>query len=151
MENSAEINEHIRETRQALGDNLHALEGKFKEAANWRVQFERHPGALLGVAFGAGLLLAAVRGSPPKVHSTDRVKSPNQASQSANRVWTDVKSAVGNAVSAQLYAVLGEIVPALIDRRPGRSPGRQQAHNGNGHDASRYTNSASPGAGPNTQ
>ncbi len=151
MENSADINEHIRETRQALGDNLQALEGKVKEVANWRVQFERHPGALLGVAFGAGLLLGAVRGSPPKAHLRDRVRSPGQASQSVNRVWTDVKSAVGSAVSAQIYAVLGEIVPALINRGPGRSRGSEQpARNGNGHDPSRYSNSPGPGAGPDT-
>ena len=148
MENSGEISEHIRETRQALGDNLHAFEGKVKEVANWRVQFERHPGALLGFAFGAGLLLAAVRSSPAKVHLNDDAKSASEASQSGSRVWADVKSAVGSAVSAQIYAVLGEVVPALIDRRPLRSQGREpQVRNRNGHDTSRYTNPASADAG----
>lgn len=55
-----QIEKHIDATRNQLGNNLNELEGKLREAMDWRVQFEARPLPLLGVAFGAGLFLAAM-------------------------------------------------------------------------------------------
>ena len=55
-----QIEKHIDATRNQLGDNLNELEGKLREVVDWRVQFDAHPLPLIGLAFGAGLLLASM-------------------------------------------------------------------------------------------
>jgi len=55
-----QIEKHIDATRGQLGDNLNELEGKLREVVDWRVQFDAHPLPLLGLALGAGLLLASM-------------------------------------------------------------------------------------------
>ena len=53
-----QIEHHIRSTRRELGDNLQELEGRIKDATNWRVQFARHPLAFLGGALAIGALIS---------------------------------------------------------------------------------------------
>lgn len=53
-----QIENHIRETRHELGDNLRELEVRVKAAADWRNYFRRNPLAILGAAFVIGVALA---------------------------------------------------------------------------------------------
>jgi hypothetical protein len=57
-----QIEAHIEDTRKDLGANLQELEVKVKSAADWRHQFRRNPMAMLGAAFGGGVLLALLAG-----------------------------------------------------------------------------------------
>jgi hypothetical protein len=52
------IRHHIEEQRERLGENLEFLEHRVKTAADWRTWLARKPLAILGAAFGGGLLLA---------------------------------------------------------------------------------------------
>jgi hypothetical protein len=54
-----EIVDRIDRQRNRLTDNLRELETRFQDATDWRIQYERHPWAMLGIVFGGGLLLGA--------------------------------------------------------------------------------------------
>lgn len=62
-ETKSEIAAHIEETRSDLGSNLQELEQKVKAAVDWKQQFQQHSGTMLSVAFGGGLVIAAMFGS----------------------------------------------------------------------------------------
>jgi ElaB/YqjD/DUF883 family membrane-anchored ribosome-binding protein len=55
-----QIERHIDVTRSQLGENLNELETQLRNVVDWRVQFDARPWPLLGVAFGAGLLLSSM-------------------------------------------------------------------------------------------
>ncbi len=66
-----QIATHIRDTRDDLSANLSELEDKVKSVTDWRQQYQKHPGAFLAVAAGAGF----VAGTPDawtRVHSGSR-------------------------------------------------------------------------------
>lgn len=52
----------IERTREDLKSNFEELETRVKDAADWRSQFRKHPGAMIGVALAGGALLAAMLG-----------------------------------------------------------------------------------------
>jgi len=57
-ETPSQIAEEIERTRAELGSNFQELGQKVKSATDWRRQFQNSPFFLMGLAFGAGLLLA---------------------------------------------------------------------------------------------
>jgi hypothetical protein len=59
-----QIERQIAETRSELSDNFSELQDKVKSAVDWRTQFREHPGTLLAVAFGGGVVLSALLPSP---------------------------------------------------------------------------------------
>jgi hypothetical protein len=59
-ETASQIENHIEETREDLGSNLHELEERVKLATDWRRQFRNHAAIFLALAFGGGLLLAKI-------------------------------------------------------------------------------------------
>jgi hypothetical protein len=59
-EKSDQIEREIREKRSELSNNFNELEQKVKNAIDWRSQFEEHPGALIALAFGGGIVLSAL-------------------------------------------------------------------------------------------
>jgi ElaB/YqjD/DUF883 family membrane-anchored ribosome-binding protein len=61
-ETTDEIETEIDHSREALRSNLEELETRVKDAANWRSQVRRHPGAMFGIAVLGGMLLAALVG-----------------------------------------------------------------------------------------
>ena len=61
-EKSDEIAREIEERRAELGSNLQDLEQKVKGVTDWRQQFQKRPFAMLGLAFGGGLLLSRMIG-----------------------------------------------------------------------------------------
>jgi ElaB/YqjD/DUF883 family membrane-anchored ribosome-binding protein len=54
------IVEEIEEARTSLDRHLDAFEERVKLEADWHVQFERHPWAVLSMAFVVGLVIARV-------------------------------------------------------------------------------------------
>ena len=69
-ETSDQIERHIQETRNDLGDNLSELQDKVKTAVDWRAQFEERPGTMLALAFGGGIVLSALLPSGRRSRST---------------------------------------------------------------------------------
>ena len=65
-----QIERQIAETRSELSDNFGELQDKVRSAVDWRTQFREHPGTLLAVAFGGGVVLAALLPSPRRSQKT---------------------------------------------------------------------------------
>jgi hypothetical protein len=57
-----EIMSHIDTQRQELGRNLNELESRVKGATDWRMQFDKNPMLMMGVALGGGVLLGTMVG-----------------------------------------------------------------------------------------
>ncbi len=130
---ASQIEDHIEDKRESLGRNLRELENKVKSAADWRYQFENHPAAFLGAAFGGGILLAvAFRRSsggrtrhysyaiPPAVapsgesNRTPRAVHANSpAMDTAMRAWENVKGALVGVAAARLKDYVEEVIPGF--------------------------------------
>ncbi|MGB6605209.1 MAG: hypothetical protein WA747_12495 [Steroidobacteraceae bacterium] len=63
---SDQIESHIRNTREDLRTNLDELEGRVKSAVDWRERFRRNPALGVGLAVGAGFLLASITTRPSR-------------------------------------------------------------------------------------
>lgn len=59
-ETASQIESHIEETRENLGENLQELEQRVRSATDWRRHFRKRPMVFLGLAFGGGLMLAKI-------------------------------------------------------------------------------------------
>lgn len=120
-EGPSEIEDHIRSTRRQLESNLQELEHKVKDAANWRVQFGRHPGPFLGVACAGGMLLGAMGGKGRAARrSLARAGGEERGSflQARARhrpitaeLWKGIKDGLIAAAASQIAAHLGALVP----------------------------------------
>jgi hypothetical protein len=154
-----EIEDHIKSTQRELGSNLQELENKVKDATDWRVQFERHPMALLGAAFTGGILLSAGLGGRRRRGADDLgsyVRAPSLSTPSSRPVperksapselWNSIKGALVAAAGTQMSAVLGELVPGFRDYQgtaarpvgstersppPATNGGHEQGHSSN--------------------
>lgn len=62
ISNTGELEREIAMEQEALGGNLAELEHQAKDLVDWRAHVRRKPLATIGVAFGAGLLAAAMGG-----------------------------------------------------------------------------------------
>jgi hypothetical protein len=74
-----QIEQHIASTRHQLGNNLHELENKVKQAADWKTYYERNPMLMVGLAFGGGVLLASMmagRRKAPGPFTAQRREAP---------------------------------------------------------------------------
>jgi hypothetical protein len=141
-EKTDEIERHIREQRRELGQNISELQQKVKDTVNWRLQFEHHPVAMLGIALGGGLLLSGIVGSRhrnhpasqdperPKWDSKPRVPS---ASSAAGPAINEKTSESWQQIRAALIAVgamkLGKLIDSIF---PGFSDEYSKARGGNG-------------------
>lgn len=58
-----QIASSIDQTREQLRSNLQELETRVKSAADWRSQFQKHPGPMVVVALLGGALLSSMIGT----------------------------------------------------------------------------------------
>jgi ABC-type transporter MlaC component len=61
-----QIRHHIESQRSRLIQNVNELESRLRETVDWRLQFQRHTGTVLGAAFGLGALLAWMLPGPDR-------------------------------------------------------------------------------------
>ncbi len=107
-ETSHEIRRQIAATRRQLGLTVAALENKMDP----RRVVDEHPLALVGVAFGTGLLLATT-GAPARAVREVRDQVQNGATRINHRAGTAfdgvlhaVKTATTSAIASKLNAVI---------------------------------------------
>lgn len=60
MGETEQIVRHIHEQREELGRKVSELQSRVKEEIDWRVHFNRHPWAFLGVAVLGGYMMAGL-------------------------------------------------------------------------------------------
>jgi hypothetical protein len=61
-ETTDEIRQHIEGRRTRIAQDINELEHRVRETVDFQEQFRRHTGAMLGSAFGVGLLFGLMTG-----------------------------------------------------------------------------------------
>lgn len=122
-DNPDQIKNHIKSAQRELGSNLQELEDKVKGAADWRVQFDKHPVGMLGMAVGGGILLSVVVGGArrPRQRSSDTVKygsvarpASESTRQKTSATWDDIKGTLVGMAVASLRTFLDDAIPGLM-------------------------------------
>lgn len=111
-----EIEDHIEDTRQDLGSNLHELEQRVKAVADWRGHFQTRPMTMLGVAFGGGILLAKMLGGRKNGAREQRSPRPVNGSRHAAGTWQDIKGALAGAAATRFKKFIGDVVPGFDEQ-----------------------------------
>ena len=131
-ETSDQIERHIQETRNDLGDNFSELEEKVKTAVDWRAQFEERPGTMMALAFGGGVLMSALlpslrssrrttsegrRNAPPDrdpagLSGNSRTAFVGKASQTFES-WDALKGALVGVATTKLSGFIEDLLPGF--------------------------------------
>jgi hypothetical protein len=112
-----QLERHIEDRRNRLNEDISELKRKAQDTVDWRVQFEQRPGKMLGLAFGAGMLLAAVIGSPRRsTRPKSTSKRPPEYGASSEKERSDFPTAkyaaeYGGRAGTQTW---GNIKDALV-------------------------------------
>ena len=146
-----QIERHIYEKRNELGENINELQQKVKTAVDWRTQFDRHPLAMVGIAFGGGLLLSMLigrgRNSSRRWLRSRRWRRESQEHGSPERqewregrqweekgpsAWDNIRDAVIAIAGSKLSSLIEEVVPGFTDQYKRRQTERRSTspHNG---------------------
>src|SRR5260370_35849134 len=120
-----QIERHIYEKRNELGENIHELQQKVKTAVDWRAQFDRRPMTMMGLAFGGGLLLSMLfRGGHTSHRSSrrssrDRERRESQPSEQLSKPkaqeWEKKASTTWGDIRAAVLAVAGSRLGSLME------------------------------------
>jgi len=119
-----QIEQQIEGSREDLRSNLAELGQKFKSAVDWRAKFRSNPGAILAVAFGAGFILANVRGgsrarpaaSSDSSHAAALTGAVDEQKGRVQRAWDDIRNALVGVVTAKVSSALAEVVPGFKEQ-----------------------------------
>lgn len=95
-----QIMNHIEAQRDQLGRNLNELENRVKGATDWRVQFDRNPMLMMGVALGGGLLLGSIVAGGKKGTSKSSWSSSSRNYATPASYSTGTSSNVSSALSS---------------------------------------------------
>ena len=133
-ETTNQIERHISEQRNELGDNIHELQQKVKTAFDWRAQVQERPGTVLAVAFGGGLLLSLLFGGKSSSRPSRRLVDPDSRpldygssrtynsrssdwdSQGASSTWDHIRGAALAVAGTKLGSVLEEFLPGFQEQ-----------------------------------
>jgi hypothetical protein len=120
------IEHHIDETRQELGQHIHELQDKARNAVDWRYQTRERPWAMMGVAFGVGLAAAALASSKAwpsaSTRSTRRFSGERDDSGGAAEIWNNIRYAAVAAILAKVKDVTREVVPGFWEHYEKEEP-----------------------------
>ena len=115
-----QIEQHIQSTRHQLGNNLHQLENKVRQAADWKTYYDRNPMMMVGLAFGGGVLLASLTGgrreAAPFAERVPRnagyLTGTTQGSP-VSETWRNMKTALIALSGAKIRTLLDEVIPGF--------------------------------------
>ena len=118
-----QIEAHIADTREKLGNNVRELERKVRSVTDWKQHVRTSPMTMLGVAFGGGILVAAmvgrsktrIGGSSAGGVSEDFVRSNGQ-NDKALKTWNNIKGALIGVAATRFKDFVGEIVPGFHEQ-----------------------------------
>jgi len=118
------IEQHIELTRYQLGNNLHELEDKVKQAADWRTYYERNPMMMMGLAFGGGVMLASMLGGKRERRDTPfTAQAPRSAGyltgatqrDPVSETWQNMKAALIGLTGAKIRSLLDDAIPGFSE------------------------------------
>ena len=108
-----QIENQIETTRADLKSNFQELETRVKSATDWRHYFREHPGAMMAVAFGGGLLLSRLTRQRPGSSSVSRATGTKHE---VLKTFDAMSSALVGAAATKLKRVLADAVPGFADQ-----------------------------------
>jgi len=151
-EKSDQIEQHIYEKRNELGENIHELQekvrgtvDKVRNSVDWRTHFQERPMTLIGIAFAGGLAASALfRRSRPSSYAsslTDRWNAEAPSGSTGNRrtkdwqnkatgAWEDIKGAVVGLAATKVGSALEEVLPGFQEHYQKRQEERRSGTNG---------------------
>ena len=119
-----QIERHIYEKRNELGENINELQQKVKTAVDWRAQFDQRPLVMVGIAFGGGLLLSMLIGGRNSDRASSR-RSRNRwrresqgedyRSRPEREQWEEKRSTAWDSIRDAVIAVAGSKLSSLIE------------------------------------
>jgi hypothetical protein len=111
-----QIMSHIESQRDQLGRNLNELESRVKTATDWRVQFNKNPMLMMGVALGGGMLLGSMIGGSRRSSRSSWSSSSRKyaAAGTGMAAWGD---ASGSNVSPAKSAYKSTSSPVVREQR----------------------------------
>lgn len=128
-ERSDQITREIEHSRAELGSNLQELEHKVKDLTDWRLQFQKNPLTVLGLAFGGGILLASAmpnhrssryarerRGSfaaPGAAGADESERATNSQLRRASNTWDTIKGALIGVAAGKAQSFLQDAIPGF--------------------------------------
>ncbi|MCU1242588.1 MAG: hypothetical protein JWO71_3314 [Candidatus Acidoferrum typicum] len=144
-----QIERHIHEKRNELGENINELQQKVKTAVDWRAQFDQRPLVMVGIAFGGGLLLSMLIGR----RNSDRASSRSsrdrwrresqdydyssrperhQPEEKRSTAWANIRDAVIAVAASKLSGLIEKVVPGFSEQYKRRQTERRSPspHNG---------------------
>jgi hypothetical protein len=132
-----QIERHIYEKRNELGENINELQQKVKTAVDWRAQFDQRPLAMVGLAFGGGLLLSMLiggrrnsRDSSSRWSRHRRWKAEERQEQGPS-AWDNIRDAVFAIAGSKLSRLIEDVVPGFTEQFKKRQTERRSSpHNG---------------------
>lgn len=160
-ERTDEIERHIHETRNELGENIDELQQRVKTTLDWRAQFQQRPWTLISAAFGGGLMVSMLipRGSPSSrsgpsgpnpyrregrqiEYGSGQGSWPGFAEKTAS-TWDNIRAALLTTGVSRLSNFIEELIPGFHDqfhRRQWQASGqverRQNPRRANGPEGS---------------
>ena len=148
-ETSGQIERHIQETRNDLGENFTELGEKLRTAVDWRAQFEERPMAMIALAFGGGVLLSALLptlrssrrktaedrwSAPPDLEATEpSIKSRNAFDDKAKQAletWEALKDALVGVATSKLSGFVEDLLPGFKQEFTKAQTGRSSDRSG---------------------
>jgi len=127
VQTTNQIETYIEDKRADLSSNLQELEGKMKSMTDWKHYFKTSPMTMMGVAFGGGVLLAAMMGSKSKRNLRRRYADLAPASSpqptttaklqdAALETWDHIKGALVGVAASRAKDFIDEIVPGFQEQ-----------------------------------
>ena len=112
-EQTDQIEQHIRQQRSELGQNIGELQQKVKNTVDWRAQFEHRPVTMIGLALGGGFLLSALLGSKSRPRNYNRTSDEGRSSVEPHK-YSVANDAGANGSSNETSQSLRDVKTALI-------------------------------------
>jgi hypothetical protein len=132
-----QIERHIYEKRNELGENINELQQKVKTAVDWRAQFDQRPLAMVGLAFGGGLLLSMLIGGRRNSRdsssrwSRHRRWKAEEGQEKGPSAWDNIRDAVLAIAGSKLSRLIEDVVPGFTEQFKKRQTERRSSpHNG---------------------
>jgi hypothetical protein len=134
-EDTRRIEDEIRAERRALDRNLQTLETQAKALTDWRTHYERHPGAAVALAFGAGLLLSLSLGrsepsyrpqaQPRRTHAgfNNVLRAMGEAPRARHEIsetWQNIVEALVGLGAVKAVEWIGSVLPGFRDEYDAR-------------------------------
>ena len=142
-----QIERHIYEERNELGENIHELESKVKTAVDWRAQFDQRPLLMMGVALGGGVILSMLFGGNSSRRSDgdaswrrefqpsgQGTSDPQKWEDKADSTWAHLRGALVAVAAGRIGTLIEEVLPGFQEqfkrRQEGRESGQRERRSG---------------------